>query len=226
MGDSDRELDQESSATDCRNAVVDGLPALRELTPGRTGNFSARSGDTVAITPSGVPYDAIEPADVPVLSLAGDVIAGDRNPSSETPMHLGIYRSLDVNAIAHVHAPWVTTLAVLGEELPPVHYMLAAAGGTVPVAGYAPFGTWELAKKVVASMEAAGTTACILANHGLVAGGADVQDAIETTIAVESTARVYLQARSVGEPVELKPAELEAAIAQFESYGQPDSDSS
>ncbi|AOW80229.1 class II aldolase [Halodesulfurarchaeum formicicum] len=212
----------EAREGELRTAIATGVPEIAAMTPGRTGNLSARSGDRVAITPSGVPYEEIQPGSVPVLSLDGESVIGDLAPSSETPMHLGIYRSLDVGAIAHVHSPWATTLAVLGEELPPVHYMVAAAGGPIPVAPYEPFGTVELAEAAVSTMESAGTTACILANHGLVAGGEDVQDAIETAVAVESTAQVYLQAKAVGDPVELTPAQFEGAMAQFDSYGQPE----
>ncbi len=203
-----------------RSAVLEGVPQIAAMTPGRTGNLSVRDGGTVAITPTGVPYDDIVLQGIPILSIDGNRIAGDQEPSSETPMHLGIYQSLDVGAIAHVHSPWTTTLAVLGEPLPPVHYMLAAAGGTVPVAPYEAFGTVELAETVVETMTEAGTSACILANHGLIAAGSDGADAIETAIAVESTARLYLQARAVGDPNELTTAEFENAMGQFETYGQ------
>lgn len=207
-----------------RETVAGGMDALAALTPGRTGNLSARSGDAVAITPTGVQYAEIEPEDVPVVDETGDRIAGDLEPSSEVPMHLGIFRSLDVGAIAHVHSPWATTLAVLKEPLPPVHYMLALAGGAVPVAEYATYGTPELAENAAASMAEAETTACILANHGLVAAGEDVADALETAEAVESTARVYLQARSVGEPVELDGEAMDAVTRRFVTYGQDETD--
>jgi L-fuculose-phosphate aldolase len=220
MTESDGDPDPAKSTSELRTTVATSLDELAAMTPGRTGNLSARTGDRVAITPSGISYEAVDPPDVPVLSIDGEQVAGDLEPSSEAPMHLGIYRTFDVNAIVHAHSPWATTLAVLGEPLPPVHYMLAAAGGPVPVAPYAPFGTVELADYAVSAMERAGTTACILANHGLIAGGSDVEDAIETAIAVESTARVYLQARAVGDAVELTGAEMEAAMAQFETYGQ------
>jgi L-fuculose-phosphate aldolase len=216
MADPDPALNR----ADLRGAVHDGVPTLAELTPGRTGNLSARDGEAVAITPSGVPYVEIDVENVPVLSIGGDHLAGEAEPSSETPMHLGLYRSLDVGAIAHVHAPFATTLAVLGEELPPVHYMLALAGGTVPVAPYEPFGTEALADAVVSTMEAAGTSACLLANHGLVAAGETVSDALETVVAVESTARLYLQASAVGEPTELDDEAVTDAVERFEGYGE------
>ncbi|MFW6457883.1 MAG: class II aldolase/adducin family protein [Halodesulfurarchaeum sp.] len=225
MTDSERAEAPAKSTSELRTAVVGGLEELAAMTPGRTGNVSVSDGDRVAITPSGIAYEAIEPAAVPVLSTEGDWIAGDLEPSSETPMHLGIYRTFDVGAIVHTHSPWTTTLAVLGEPLPPVHYMLAAAGGTVPVAPYVPFGTEALAEAVVSAMEEAGTTACILANHGLIAVGNDLEDAIETAIAVESTARVYLQARAVGDPAELVESDLQAAVREFETYGQREPES-
>ncbi len=107
-------------------------------------------------------------------------------------MHRGIYRRLEAGAVVHVHSPWVTTLAVLGRPLPPVHYMLALAGGTVPVAEYATYGIAELAANAVEAMAAADATACILANHGLVAytDAPDPAAALETAVAVESVARV------------------------------------
>ena len=207
-------------AVGLREAVVEAVPTLAGMTDGRSGNLSAREGDQVAITPSGVPYEEIDADAVPVLSTAGERVAGDLEPSSETPMHLELYRAMDFGAILHAHAPWSTTLAVLREPIPPVHYMLAAAGGQVPVAPYEPFGTPELAEAAVSAMEAADTSATLLANHGLVAGGDDVADAIETAIAVESTARLSLQARAVGEPDVLTDAEFQAAVEQFETYGQ------
>lgn len=207
---------------DLRAAVAEHVASLAHLTPGRTGNLSARAEDQVAITPTGVPYDEIDRSDVPLLNLDGEQVAGDLEPSSEVPMHLGIYRALDVGAIAHVHAPWSTTLAVLQEPLPPVHYMLALAGGELPVADYAPYGTVELAENAVEVMSGHGTTACILANHGLVAAGEDAAEALETAEAVESTAQVYLQARSVGDPVSLSPEQIDHVATRFDSYGQTD----
>ena len=210
----------DSEFTALRDAVVEAVPTLARMTDGRSGNLSARAGDRVAITPSGVPYEEIDADAVPVLSMAGERVAGTLEPSSETPMHLELYRAMDFGAILHAHAPWSTTLAVLREDVPPVHYMLAAAGGRVPVAPYEPFGTPELAEAAVATMQAADTSATLLANHGLVAGGEDVADAVETAIAVESTARLYLQAKAVGEPEPLTDEEFQAAVEQFADYGQ------
>lgn len=206
-----------------RRAIVAHLGQLAGLTPGRTGNLSVRQGEHFAVTPTGVPYDDIDPADVPVVSLDGDQVAGEFPPSSETPMHRGIYERFDAGAVAHVHSPWATTLSVLGESLPPVHYMIALAGETVPLADYATYGTEQLAANVVAAMEAADSGACLLANHGLVATGADAASAVETAVAVESVARVYCQAQAFGTPERLSSEEIERVAAKFESYG-PDED--
>lgn len=203
-----------------RRTVAAHAPSLAELTPGRTGNLSVRREDHAAITPTGVPYDEIGADDVPVVSLDGERAAGDLKPSSETPMHTAVYRAFDAGAIVHTHSPWTSTLAILHRPLPPVHYMVALAGREVPVADYATYGTAELAENAVEAMEDAGSTACILANHGLLATGDTAEDALETAVNVEYTARIYCQARSVGEPTELTPDELAAVEEKFEGYGQ------
>jgi L-fuculose-phosphate aldolase len=203
-----------------RVAVVDHAPQLSNLTPGRTGNLSVRRDDHFAATPTGVPYDGFDVRDVPVVSLDGDVVAGEMAPTSEVPMHTGIYRRLDAGAIVHTHSTWATTLAVLGEELPPIHYMITAVGKRVPVAGYAPYGTDDLAELVVSEMEAADSKACLLGHHGLVVVGEDLPSAVENTMHVENLCRVYLQARQHGEPAELTEEQLEVVEEKFESYGQ------
>jgi len=205
-----------------RRTVAAQLPTLAELTPGRTGNLSVRRGDHVAITPSGVPYDDVGPEDVPVVSLDDGRVHGDRTPSSELPLHRTLYERIDAGAVVHAHAPWATTLAVLRIPLPPVHYMLALAGGQVPVAAYATYGTEELGTNVADAMTDADTTACLLANHGLVAVGDDLDDAMETTTAVESVAQVYCRARAFGLPESLDEAELDRVERKLAAYGQAD----
>lgn len=202
-----------------RRTVAARVATLQQLTPGRTGNLSVRRGDSVAITPSGVPYDQIDPGDVPVVSLDGRHLAGEFAPSSETPMHRHIYRRFDAGAIVHVHSPWATTLAVLREPVPPVHYMIALAGDRVPVADYATYGTETLAQNAVEAMESAGSDACLLANHGLVATAERAASALEMAETVESIARVYCQARAFGSPELLSAAQLERTAEKLEAYG-------
>lgn len=205
-----------------RRAVVAWLKRLAALTPGTSGNLSARRGDRVAVTPTGIAYDRIGPADVPVLDIDSAVVVwGEREPTSEVPLHLSVYDAIDAGAVAHVHSPWATTLAVSREPLPAVHYALARAGGAVPVADYATYGSDELAANAAATMAEAGTSAVLLANHGVVAAGEDVGDAVETAESVEFVAKLYGQARSMGaEPEELDSAEIERVAGKFDEYGQ------
>ncbi len=207
---------------DERAAVVESAGRLAALTPGRTGNLSCRRGDRFAITPTGVAYDAFDPRDVPVVALDGSQVAGELAPSSEVPMHRHVYRGHadDPGAIVHTHSPWATTMAVLHRPLPPIHYMIVTVGKRVPVAEYAPYGTEQLAANVVAALEAASATACFIENHGLVVTADDLETALEHTTHVESLSRLYLQAAAVGDPEPLPESELDAAIEQFESYGQ------
>jgi len=205
-----------------RRRVVDRAPVLAGLTPGRTGNLSVRSDDRFAVTPTGVPYDGFDTADVPVVRIEdGEHVAGGMAPSSEVPMHAAIYRREDVGAIVHTHSPWATTMAVRQEELPPIHYMIVAVGKRVPVAEYAPYGTDELAANVVEAMTEADSTACFIENHGLVVTAPDLDTAIEDTIHVESLSRIYLQSFAAGgEPTTLSDDQLETVLERFESYGQ------
>jgi L-fuculose-phosphate aldolase len=220
-GADDGDLDGGAPSVEAaREAVVEYAPRLADMTPGRSGNLSVRVGDRVAVTPTGVPYDAFEVADVPVVTLDGEQVAGEMAPSSEVPMHTAIYRRRRPGAIVHTHSEAATSLAVMREPLPPVHYMLAAVGGEVPVAGYAPFGTEELADNAVSAMAEAGASAVVLANHGLVVTGEDLESAVENTVHVESVADVYLRARAAGEPQTLDEAAMADADARFDSYGQ------
>ena len=205
---------------EAREAVVEYAPALADLTPARTGNLSVRDGDRVAVTPTGVPYDSFDAADVPVVSLDGERLAGRMAPSSEVPMHTGIYGHDRPGAIVHTHSPWATTMATLGRKLPPVHYMIAAVGREVPLADYAPYGTEELAANVVAAMAEADSDAAILASHGLVVTGPDIETAVENTRHVEDLCRLYLRASAVGEPTVLTDDQLATVEERFESYGQ------
>src|SRR4051812_34725325 len=144
------------------------------LVTGTSGNVSARTPDgDVLITPSGLDYALLDPEDVVLVNLKGQVLEGSLEPSSETPMHTGIYRSRQqVDAVVHTHARYATTLSCLGWEIPPVHYMLTAlsSDGRVPLAPYATYGTEELAGY---ASEALGEShnACLLRNHGTIAVG-------------------------------------------------------
>lgn len=191
------------------------------LTHGTSGNVSCRIPGGMLITPTGMPYDSLEPADVVAIGLDGVAEAGERRrSSSEWRMHAGLYRARpDVGAVVHGHSPAATAVACLGRDLPPFHYMIAVAGGdSVRCAGYALFGTEALADLAVAAM--IDRWACLLARHGLLAAGPTLERAVAVAAEVEFLAGVYLQLLPLGEPARLDPDQVGAVIDRFRSYGQ------
>jgi L-fuculose-phosphate aldolase len=200
-----------------RTAIAEAgreLEAAR-LVQGTAGNLSVRdpSSGSIAITPSGIPYRRIQPADVLLISAAGDLEEGVHRPSSELDMHLELYRARpDVGAVVHTHSPWATTWAVLGREIPAVHYAIAPMGDALRVAPYATYGTPELAANAVGTLGA--DNGVLLASHGVVTVGADLDAAAHNAIQVEFLAEVLWKATQVGDPVILPPEELERVRAQ------------
>ena len=201
----------------CRRMSASGLVA------GTEGNVSARTLEgNVLITPSGLDYAAMEPEDVVVVSLDGRTLEGPFEPSVETPMHTGIYRTRpETLGIVHTHARFSTTLACLDWEIPPVHYMLASLSdeGRVPVARYATYGTEELARNATEALGGA-HRACLLRNHGTICVGATVSEAYSRTELLEQMAEIYYRARAAGDPVVLSAAEMAEVAAKIHDYGQ------
>lgn len=188
------------------------------LVVGTSGNISVRSGDLVAVTPSGVEYADIQPASVTVLDLAGDRVDGDLAPTSEVPLHLGLYRQHPTRrAIVHTHAPHATAASTLVDELPPIHYLLALFGGPVRVAPYARFGTPELAG--LAARALTDRHGCLLANHGAVTVGGTLEAAYDRAVQLEWLCQVWLTAKAVGEPRLLPPDELAQVAELVAGYG-------
>jgi L-fuculose-phosphate aldolase len=190
------------------------------LTKGTGGNISARNGDQVAISPSGVPYKEISPDDVPIVDLDGNQVAGEKDPSSEVAMHTGILREReDVGGVVHNHSPYATTFASLGEPIPASHYLIAYVGDKIPVAPYERFATPELAE---AALDTLGQeySACLLENHGVVTVGQNVDAAFEVAMMVEYCARIHYQALDIGEPNILSDEEVDGLIESFEGYGE------
>jgi L-fuculose-phosphate aldolase len=205
-----------------RTAVVRACQQLLAtgLVRGTSGNVSIRRADAVAMSPTGVPYAELRPAAVPVLGLDGGRLAGEFAPTSELALHLAVYRARpDVAAIVHTHSTFATVFAVLGEPIPPVHYLLARASGDVPLAPYARYGTHELAEACVAAL--ADRSAVLLAQHGVVAVGADIAGAMAVAEALEYVAELAWRARLAGQPRTLDAEQLAAAAEAFHGYGQP-----
>lgn len=193
------------------------------LVSGTWGNISARlpETDTFLITPSGVPYENLGPQDLVLLDLEGKVKEGALRPSTETPLHIAIYKKRpDVLGIVHTHSPYASVLAVNRRELPPVLEELAQLlGGTVRVAPYAPPGSRELAEGAVAALE--GRSAVILANHGMVGVGRSLKEALLICQVVEKGAQVFLLAQLSGTPHVLSEGEAGLLRKNFlEKYGQ------
>lgn len=189
------------------------------LVLGTAGNLSVRVGQHVVATGSGTDLGALTAAELTVVDLDGTVLDGDRAPTSELPLHLTIYRATDAAAIAHAHSPASIAVGATHDVLPPVHYATVPLGGVVRVAGYATFGTPELAANVLAALE--GRVAALMRNHGSVAYGTSVDEACGRLETVEWLAEVYRRAAALGTPRLLTDDELAAVAAQLErlNYG-------
>lgn len=195
---------------------------MAQLTPGKSGDYSLRRAGRLAVTPTGMRYEELGARDFPVIDSESDVVKGSLEPSSELPMHRTLYGELDCGAIVHTHSHWATTLAALGESLSYVHYAAALAGPEVPVVEYHPYGTDALANAVLEAFRRVETSACLLANHGLLALGDTLEDAFDVAEAVEFTARIQCQARMLGDPQVLSEDEVADAVDRLKNYGQED----
>lgn len=186
---------------------------------GKSGNVSHRIADGFLVTPTGMAYDTLKPADVVAMGFDGSY-RGARLPSSEWRFHRDILAARpEANAVIHTHAMFATTLACLGREIPAFHYMIAVAGGdSVRCAPYATFGTEELSRYAVEALE--GRKACLLANHGMIAIGATLEATLALAVEVETLAAMYWRALQVGEPPLLDGAEMARVLEKFRTYGQ------
>lgn len=204
-----------------RDSLVAALRRLDErgLNRGSTGNVSRRCGDGMLITPTGMGADDLRSEDVVWLGHDG-TLRGAWQPSSEWHFHRAVYlQRPELHAVVHAHAPNATAVACLRRDLPAFHYMVAVAGGdSVRCAPYHLFGTEALSAAVVAAM--LGRSACLLANHGLVAAGATLAEATKIAIEIEALCDSYLKALAVGEPALLSAAEMAEVIERFRSYGR------
>jgi L-fuculose-phosphate aldolase len=186
---------------------------------GSTGNLSLRQGPGMLVTPTGMGADDLRAQDMVWLGFDGTQ-RGDWQPSSEWHFHQAIYQARpNLHAIVHTHSTYATALACLRRELPPFHYMVAVAGGdNVPLVPYHLFGTTALSDAVAQAVK--NRDACLLANHGLIAAGASLAQAMKVVQEVESLCQVYLQTLAVGEPVLLTQEEMAQVMDKFKTYGR------
>ena len=193
------------------------------LNQGTSGNISVRHGDSMLISPSGVPYEQLEPEDIVAMTLTGEygsyVAAGANVPSSEWRFHLDIMRARpDVGAIVHTHSLYATVLGCARKDIPPVHYMIAAAGGpSIRCSRYATYGTAELSEAALEALD--GRSCCILANHGMIATGPNLAKAQWLAVELETIAKQYYLTLCIGGPVLLSEAEIAHVQERFKSYG-------
>lgn len=208
---------------DLRQEIV---AQCRRLAPlginhGASGNISARFGPAMLITPSAVPYDEMKPDMLALMPLDGEYGAwrGRMKPSSEWRFHLDIMRARpDVGAIVHTHAMYATVLSILRKPIPAAHYMIAAFGGpTIRCTGYAPFGTKELSDLAVEGLQ--DRQGVLLGNHGMIACGTDLGQAMWRAVELETLARMYYSALAVGRPVILSDEEVARIGERLRDYG-------
>jgi L-fuculose-phosphate aldolase len=191
------------------------------INQGSSGNLSVRSGDGLLITPSGLPYDETEPQDIVRLGFDG-TWEGDRRPSSEWRFHRDILAARpDAEVVLHAHSTFCTVLACHGRDIPAFHYMVAVAGGTsIRCAPYATFGTQALSDNALAAL--ADRQACLLGNHGVITLGRTLKQALALAVEVETLARQYVHALTIGEPRILPEDEMARVQEQMRrmKYGQ------
>jgi L-fuculose-phosphate aldolase len=214
MNDQEKEL---------RRSIVEAGRQMNAtgLNQGTSGNISARCEDRMLVTPSGVPYDVLEPKDIAALPLVGEYGAweGPLKPSTEGRFHLDLTRARpEVGAIVHAHSTFATTLACCRKEIPACHYMVAASGGPViRCADYATYGTKDLSIAALKALE--GRTCCLLANHDMIATGPDLGKAMWLAVELETIARQYSYALALGGPVLLPDEEIANVLERFKDYG-------
>ena len=203
-----------------RQAIIDACRRMNALgiNQGTSGNISVRHLDGLLVTPTSVPYEAMTPDQIVFMTMDG-AHAPDQKPSSEWRFHRDILKSRpDVNAVVHAHPTYCTILAIMGMEIPPVHYMIAAAGGdSNRCAPYATFGTAELSEHAVRALE--GRLACLLDHRGMIAIGKTLDKAMWLAVEVETLARQYHGCLQIGRPPLLPGAEIDRVRRRMAGYG-------
>ena len=191
----------------------------RRLTTGSGGNISVcnREKNLVAISPSGLDYYETTPEDIVILDMDGNLVEGKHRPSSEAGMHLAFYKNrADVSGIVHTHSKFATAIACMGWELPAVHYLIGMAGHRVKCTGYATYGSDELAKKALETI--GDSNAVLLANHGLIALGEDVDRAFSTAEHLEFVSEVYYLTKTLGTPNILSDENMDDVMKKFGTF--------
>ena len=216
------EMDAATGMFAARERVAQAARRLADerLVLGTAGNVSERTGDLVAVTPTGAVLQQLTAEEIAVVDLDGQPVEGELEATSELGLHLGVYREHRAGAVIHTHAPMATALSCLLDELPVIHYHQLALGGPVRVARYETFGTDELAQATLEALD--GRQAALMANHGAIAFGSDMSGAVENALLLEWLCSVYWHAAALGTPRTLTREQCEAVVqaAVERSYGQ------
>ena len=202
-----------------RTVVVQAAQQLLRLglVAATSGNVSLRlEGDEkeglIAVTPASTDYETMTPEDIVIVDYDVDVIEGDAVPSSESLTHVAVYKARsDISAVIHTHSIYASVLAVAGVPLPPIlDELVAYLGGPVEVAEYGFPSSEDLGEKAIQAMGE--RNAVFIRNHGVLAAGRDMPDALRACELVERAAQIYIQARALGSvrtlPSEVVEAEL------------------
>ena len=206
-----------------RQSIIDACRGMNALgiNQGTSGNISLRHSTGLLITPTSVPYETMQPEQIVFMELDGSFDPA-QHPSSEWRFHRDILKARpDVEAVVHAHPTYCTALAIMGMEIPPVHYMIACAGGdTIRCAPYATFGTQELSEHAVQALQ--DRLACLLAHHGMIAIGPSLAKAMWLAVEVETLARQYHATLQIGKPPLLSKEEIEKVRVRMAGYGHAD----
>ena len=190
------------------------------LVEGTAGNLSARLPDgNVVLTPSSLDYNAMTLDDLVITDIDGNVLRGDKKPTTEKALHTSVLRLYpEINAVIHSHAMYATMFAIVQQPIPAViEEFVAFVGGDVPVAQYRTTGTDELADEVAKYVS--NRAAALIANHGLLTVGKTPMDAMKVAILVERTAKIIWGARVLGDVVPI-PEEINTKFGGYYIYGR------
>lgn len=204
-----------------KSAVLECARAMNAcgINKGTAGNVSSRTEGGFIVTPTGMDYAGAAPEDMVFVDMDG-AAQGARKPSSEWRFHRDIYvHRPEAGAIVHTHSPFATSLACLGLEIPPFHYMIARFGGTtVRCAEYATFGTQALSDAMLKALEH--RSACLMAQHGMTVFGRDLDQALAHAVELEALSEQYWRVLQIGTPRLLSEEEMRVVLEKFRTYGQ------
>ena len=194
----------------------------KDLVRGTSGNVSGRDPETglIVIKPSGVNFEDLTPKSMVVVTLEGNVVEGDLNPSTDTDTHLYVYQHrADVLGIVHTHSPYASSFAALGKPIPACLTTCGMLGGEVPLGGYAPIGGEDIGQEIIDKIGR--SLAIIMQNHGVFTIGNSAQQATKIAIEVEEIAKITHLAMLMGEPIMLTESQIDYMVDLYTNkYGQ------